>query len=441
MNCQDAIRNLEAWDLKTLQVEHELKISQHLLDCPNCRLELARLEQIKSFLPRSFVSEAPTAGNQRHLKLALACSLFFLAIWIGGQIPHSTSVENVGIKKSDRRDAVVRQSPGAEYTFLNSGLLELRSGELELFIAQGDLPFEVATPLGRILTSHAQFTVSLEKEEMDAKTLTGAAGILTVGVAIGSVLFGNNDGATTEIGAGQEIRREAGPAEPMVEKAVIPRRYANESLNDVQAEADAKRIAELEQQVRSLKSTQATERATLKKMREAIAASNAKQDDRLQNGIDVEGERKKVGPRELAESLGLGSAREEALVQAYEKFQEKIREQEKRHAKVEETEDGYKIEIPEWPEDWKNLEKDWHRDLSGILMPKELKQYQSQGLGNQLFRDQGGNSTRSIVISPTQGGYMTEETRKGNGMMMKMVDDGHPSLDAALGNLSHLIDK
>ncbi len=440
MKCPEVEELLESWQLRALVEDEEASVSKHLLACSRCRTSLSQVQALEASLTK--VTDRVDLKERRPVpKPVMALALFLIAIFLGAYGSERMNLKQVKNDRVSDRALVSALSPEARYEFLGPRLIRLYEGGIGLDVSPGREAFEVVTDFGSVITKNASFHVSYEEERaVDPKSVLSSAGILTVGVLVGAVVFRGDGGDADQIGPGETAHVSRGDDKDDLRVGIVPRRVPRGEEGEMAFAKQADLIKNLQAKVKELstaKASQAEEMASLRQEKEKVEASVADFKKRQAEGAQLE---EKAGPRDIAKLLDLEPAREEALVAAFEQLEEKIKEQEKIHAVVKETDDGYQIEIPTWEKDWSRIQTGWNRDLAAILLPKEMDRFKKESMGGRLLKDMGGDTNRSIAIKPGPDGYSREETRKGNGMMMKKVSNGYADLDEAVGDLSHLID-
>ncbi len=432
MNCKIVRSQIEAWQLKSLSEDRELDISSHLLECASCRAELALLRQIEKELAHGHKIPPVHKHKPRVLSLASAVGLLLVATFIGARANAWLDPESLSVDTKTDRQVLVAQSVGAEFEFQSEDHIELRVGEIELEVAS-EQALLVSTRLGSIRATNASFVVSMKEEnEMDSRTILSGAGILTVGVIVGAVVFQGEDGEQNRIEAGHEVRVRDSSDKRKQSVSVVPRRVSrDEAMNE-----ELKRQMDLVRELQArLKQTNAQNQSD----RELIAKLQAEKKEVVEPKERAIGEGK-IEPEDLADLLGLEAAREEALVVAYNRIQEKMRLEEKRHATVEKTESGYRIKIESWRDEWDLMKKNWRRDLGAILLPNEMDRYDRHGMQKSLFFNQGGFGARSVAVTEEKDGFQVQDTVNGDGWKRSTMSNGFKTLEEATQGIAYLLD-
>lgn len=278
-----------------------------------------------------------------------------------------------------------------------------------------------------------------------------AAALLAVGGGAGYVAADGRepDRSAAEVPA---VGRGAvpGAVAPPTPAQIAAEAAAEKSRNE--AEALRRRLADrdaaFEKLAADLKAAQAQieafkqEKAALAPQIEALgraAAEGARRAD--ERGAPTAGPKTAA---ELADLLGLDPARQAAFAAEFDRIKERMKELEKKNAKVTRDGDAITIEIPAFGADGDALVADWNGYLDKSLSPAERDRYGTHKMEGSLFPMPPGSTKRLLKIAPEKGengepgGWRVDDQREGGGNRMHTIDGGD-SFDAVAAPFRYLL--
>ena len=146
--------------------------------------------------------------------------------------------------------------------------------------------------------------------------------------------------------------------------------------------------------------------------------------------------------RDIGRRAGLTDARQKDMVDEYERMMARIRDLEKRHAKVTRDGDTTTIEIARYGNDGHELARRWRDWLDANLTADERAAYKKQNATGQLFKNRLGDFARTVRIKEAGGGVrVTEKAKNKNDEFETRTEAPALARDMVLGEYKHILDE